>query len=100
MPISFSCEFCRKGYSVDDSLVGRKVRCKDCGCVFRVPPPTHPTAGAVEDPYGLNEAIPPRSSNRQAAPDAYGWRDPTAHQPPARDDEYFAPPPRLTGSSR
>ena len=35
--IAFSCEGCGKTFEVDDSLAGRKSRCKKCGAVTRIP---------------------------------------------------------------
>jgi predicted Zn finger-like uncharacterized protein len=37
MALNFSCDHCRKQYEVDESLAGRRVKCKACGTVLQVP---------------------------------------------------------------
>ena len=37
MMIVLACSGCGKRYEVDESLAGKKSRCKDCGNVFRIP---------------------------------------------------------------
>lgn len=37
MPISFQCTTCKKPYKVSDKLAGKKIRCKQCNGVTRVP---------------------------------------------------------------
>ncbi|MFO0926967.1 MAG: HEAT repeat domain-containing protein [Gemmataceae bacterium] len=35
MPVPITCPHCRSTYEVDDSVSGRRVRCKDCDSAFR-----------------------------------------------------------------
>src|SRR5687768_12994324 len=37
MPIVAECDDCRKRYSVDDRMAGKRVKCKNCGNVFTIP---------------------------------------------------------------
>jgi hypothetical protein len=39
MPIKTTCPHCDKAYTFVDTLGGKKIRCKSCEEVFRVPPP-------------------------------------------------------------
>lgn len=43
MAIQFQCLSCQKHFSIDESLAGKKIRCKACQGVMRVPQ-THPVA--------------------------------------------------------
>jgi hypothetical protein len=57
------CTGCSRIYDLDDSLRGKKVRCKTCGTVARVPgqnPVSELTAPALspDDLYALNEGPP------------------------------------------
>jgi hypothetical protein len=68
------CTGCDRVYELDDSLRGKKVRCKTCGTVSRVPdasPPSRSSAPALtpEDLYGLDEgpAAAPTSFKRGVA---------------------------------
>lgn len=68
------CTGCGRVYDLDDSLRGKKVRCKDCGTVARVPgaaPASSSSAPALssDDLYGLNEgpAVAPASFKRNVA---------------------------------
>jgi hypothetical protein len=37
MAHTFFCEKCRKWFEIDERLIGRLARCKDCGHVFPIP---------------------------------------------------------------
>jgi hypothetical protein len=37
MPIPITCEACQRQYKVDDKLTGKKLKCKGCGQLIRVP---------------------------------------------------------------
>jgi hypothetical protein len=39
MSIALDCPGCRKHFEVDDSLAGKKSRCKQCGEIFQIPVP-------------------------------------------------------------
>jgi WD40 repeat protein len=43
--ITIACTHCRKEYSVPDSLIGRRVKCKECCEVFVAPEPQVATSG-------------------------------------------------------
>ncbi len=62
MAIAFRCGQCGRIYEVDDSLAGKRGKCKDCGAVFAIPEP-----GAVDDPYGLDD---PYALSSAPEPDA------------------------------
>lgn len=82
MSISFSCDFCSRKYRVDESLSGRKVKCKECGTDLTIP-----GGGAVvlsEDDYAPKAQSPHR--------DLYGLDD--------EDSPVAAPIPRRPGSVR
>jgi DNA-directed RNA polymerase subunit RPC12/RpoP len=40
MSLSFTCSNCSRQYQLDESLAGKRARCKECGTVFRVPSPS------------------------------------------------------------
>ncbi|MGC8639121.1 MAG: hypothetical protein ACP5XB_04500 [Isosphaeraceae bacterium] len=68
------CTGCGRVYDLDDSFCGKKVRCKTCGAVARVPgaPPassSSPPPLSANDLYGLDEGpvVAPASPKRDAA---------------------------------
>lgn len=58
MPISFACGQCGKDYEVPGEMAGRRVRCKACGNVFRLPK-AHAPDTAVDSGYELERAEEP-----------------------------------------
>lgn len=52
MPLEVQCEQCQKRYRVNESLAGRKVRCKWCGSAMRVPDPPASASSFDEVPQG------------------------------------------------
>lgn len=81
MAISFGCERCGKAYKLDDSLAGKKAKCKQCGLEFRIPEPAmarSAEATIANDLYGLDEV--------EKAP-----------LPPRYDDEFTGPKPKRVG---
>jgi DNA-directed RNA polymerase subunit RPC12/RpoP len=62
MSLSFSCPACGKTFRVDESLAGKRARCKACGGVVRIPTAPRPVDGSIDDPYGLDEARSPAPS--------------------------------------
>ncbi|MCB9932197.1 MAG: hypothetical protein H6841_02115 [Planctomycetes bacterium] len=40
MPIEFNCPHCLRGYTVADSNIGKRVKCKSCGKAITVPDPS------------------------------------------------------------
>lgn len=89
--ISFTCGRCAKPYHLDDSLAGKKARCKACGNEFRIPDASaavaDPKASAPAfDPYGLAEPAP--SADPFGNP---GGREPFPRVD-ADEDDLFAPP--------
>ena len=66
MKIDVDCSGCGKRYQVDESLAGKKSRCKDCGNVFRIPlGPTSHSGGKSTRRSG--SASPVDSSNAVAS---------------------------------
>ena len=90
MAISFACDQCRKQFSVDGSLAGKRVKCKGCGATLTVPgaaPPPNarrPAAVEVDDPYGLSEGASSADDGTEASeallPRGRGGRRPVAGQ--------------------
>ena len=82
MKIAFPCESCGHRFQVDESLAGKKCKCKQCGHVFLIPSPrpavstAKPNAPAF-DPYFDDSPLPLRSPR---------------NTPSAGDDEEFLPP--------
>ena len=88
MPISFACDQCRKRYTVDETLAGKRVKCKGCGASITIPASVakRPAAAAIDDdadPYGFGEesrspgaaageTLIPRGGGRRSAPAAAG----------------------------
>jgi len=66
MSISFTCE-CGRSYSVNEELVGKKLRCKQCGRTTRLTrnPSSVPDPEPLIDAYGLDEISPPAPAPRE-----------------------------------
>jgi DNA-directed RNA polymerase subunit RPC12/RpoP len=47
MPIVMPCAQCGEKYELSDTLAGKKVRCKVCRAVFRVPVPSRPPSSVI-----------------------------------------------------
>jgi predicted Zn finger-like uncharacterized protein len=60
MPIAFNCEDCGASYKVNDSLAGRKARCKFCNHVMTVPTGriASPSALSYDDLEEAEDGIP------------------------------------------
>ena len=56
MSISFACDQCRKRYTVDESLAGKRVKCKGCGASLTIPAAARPVVEDEVDPYDFGEA--------------------------------------------
>jgi hypothetical protein len=59
MSISFACGQCGKDYEVPDELAGRRVRCKACGTVMRLPEASPLDSPDDDDGYALEPAEEP-----------------------------------------
>ncbi len=61
MRLSFNCPKCRKEYTVDDKLAGRKSRCSVCGETFRIPGQSAPTprssSASWDEPVAFFEVV-------------------------------------------
>lgn len=69
MSLSFPCTSCGRTYTVNDSLAGKKAKCKACGAEMRIPTPAAPTpAPPAADLYGLDEE--PATAARRVEVDA------------------------------
>jgi predicted Zn finger-like uncharacterized protein len=68
MSVAFTCPFCSRKYRVDDSLGGRKVKCKECGTDLTVP--SAAAASSPRDLYGMDDQdeAPPPPPRRPGAP--------------------------------
>ena len=53
MSISFACEHCGRPYHVDESLAGKRVKCKGCDEAITIP---KPVANDVDDTFGFDDA--------------------------------------------
>jgi len=113
MPIGFSCDGCGKSYQVDDSLAGKRVKCKSCAFIMNVPAPTRtpPPRGSASPAnrpelksFGAPE--PPQASAKpRPSPSApgpsniYGLDEEVMEEAarPSYDDEFDAPPMRRPG---
>lgn len=66
MAIAFRCGACDRYYEVDESLAGKRGKCKGCGAIFEVPTPA---AVAADDPYGLDDPYALSRMPEPAPPD-------------------------------
>jgi DNA-directed RNA polymerase subunit RPC12/RpoP len=64
MPVQIGCAQCGKKYRVDDKLVGKKIRCKECQAVVLV----EPVAGQAVMPVKKAAAGPAKSAPVKVAP--------------------------------
>ncbi len=92
MPITFECDQCRREYRVDESLAGKRVKCKQCSHLLTIPSPEAEVmvlsaADAFEEPpaesFGGLESLgrPPRESSAPStmpAPQSAGSPSPVA----------------------
>ncbi len=114
MLLVFSCANCGRKFEKDDSLAGKKGRCKDCGYVFVIPTPSRrpepvPVGSAGRDLTAVNSRGPtshssrsPEPSYEEAVEDPYGLEDlPVANLEPEPefatidDDDEIALPRRF-----
>ena len=70
MSLTFSCPTCRRAYTVDEALAGKRARCKQCGTTMPIPTPDEPEGSPPGTLYGLDEvdaspaeALPPRAGS-------------------------------------
>ena len=79
MSISFACDQCRKRYDVDDSLAGKRVKCKGCGA-----PLTIPVGEGEVDPYDFAEedSLPRAREGESVLPRGGGRRQASVGVPP------------------
>ncbi|RUL87385.1 AAA family ATPase [Tautonia sociabilis] len=83
MPISFECDQCRRPYQVDDSLAGKRVRCKQCEHPIVIP-----SASPSSDPLSDSLARADDREIGQAAPSSnLGSSRPELHASPASGAE-------------
>jgi len=57
--IAFTCVGCGVSFQADDSLAGRRTRCKQCGAVTRIPYPEALPVAATPRPAAAPKASPP-----------------------------------------
>lgn len=85
MGICFTCDFCGKEFNVDETLAGKKAKCKDCGNVFPIPG-ARISAVSPRRPSGSGRRVPPESV-RDSAP------RPGRSASPSQPAASVAPPP-------
>lgn len=85
MPISFACS-CGKKYRTPDDSAGKKLRCKGCGEVVRVP------GGKAKRPSGATPVPAPRAPDPAPVSDEIGFADEDRPAPKA-DQIYQGPDP-------
>lgn len=85
MSINFACQTCKRSYVVNDSLAGRRVKCKGCGVSIQIPNPKLAPAHDGLDVFGLDDgpadepvapAPPPISGRSRPKPKAVGPASP------------------------
>jgi hypothetical protein len=92
MSIALDCPGCRKHFEVDDSLAGKKSRCKQCGEVFQIPGPGRLTTEPTE-----TSNLSVRGSAREAVSQ---WESTPAEPPRNTAPTRTATPPPSTGPSQ
>lgn len=83
MTIALRCPGCSKSYELDDSLAGRRARCKQCGFVMQIPVPRGFAPGrdpAAATRMGIAPA-PPAPSGPAADHPAIASREPVVESP-------------------
>jgi hypothetical protein len=66
--IAFQCSSCRHKFEVDDSLAGKRGRCKNCGEIFTIPgPPAKAPASVQRTPAKQSRNAGPGSRAKQPA---------------------------------
>ncbi len=87
MSISFSCQSCGKRYQVDESLAGKRVKCKGCEEVLSIPKPASASSGSSSSPGRPAAAKPAKA--RKPAP-VFPAKAPAAGSDPFADlDETY-----------
>src|SRR5262245_40935688 len=64
--IDFQCDQCGKHYAAGDNLAGKKLKCKNCGKVLRIPGTPPPKAESPTAPATASSTKPPRSAESAA----------------------------------
>jgi DNA-directed RNA polymerase subunit RPC12/RpoP len=94
MSIVLNCSSCGKRYELDDTLAGKKARCKDCGVVFMIPVPKKRASDTPRSPAARPAPAAPPTVWEAAFDDEprslKGSRVPAAPS----NDEADIPPPR------
>jgi hypothetical protein len=65
MAIKISCPECKKVYNLQDSMAGKKIRCKGCDGVFVVKATVRPTDEEAEDDYEEEERRPSKRGKKR-----------------------------------
>lgn len=102
MPITFPCEQCGQRYQVDESLAGKRIKCKQCERVLTIPPPSIPAPTTISRPlqtFGAAPskptagAVPPPQRPARPRADVYGLdeEEGPAANPYSLDEAYIPP---------
>lgn len=60
MPITFSCQNCRKKYRVKDALAGKTAKCGACDTRMKIPAPVAAVAAPLPDLQDLSSGLAPQ----------------------------------------
>lgn len=82
MPISLSCT-CGGRFKVKDELVGKRVKCPQCGTLLEIPQPNDPVALEANDVLGLGDLSAYEQSAQSPALDPLGIPTPSTPHPTA-----------------
>lgn len=96
MPLTLACPSCKRALMVPDTLIGQRMKCPVCGCIFPTsapappptppaPPPPEPPPPAPESAIGSPPIDPPSAPAQEPAIDLapYAADEPSPPQAPA-----------------
>jgi hypothetical protein len=66
--IPFTCRQCGKGYRISDSHAGKRVRCKPCGTINKIPESKAKKVGSGDSVAALNKLLAALSDEEKKAP--------------------------------
>src|SRR4051812_27764558 len=92
MAITFFCQKCGKRFDLDERMVGRRARCKQCQHEFVIPNPSAPAPAAELRP--APRPVASRGRPTAPVPPPPPPRGPAPAPPPPRPRPRGPPPPR------
>jgi len=66
--IRFNCSECNRTYRVSDKYANKRVRCKDCGGINRIPPMDNDTVAKVDSVAAYNNLLKELAKAEKTAP--------------------------------